>query len=233
MFLIRPHSTARKGRATGMPPLGARYFLLQTPNSRPSRMTRAAVVPRDGLPCGLVWKADKLFRPSSPLVLLRTRPCLPVTIPRSTQDRVDSWFAGLRGKETKMYRVLLLASALLGLTTVASAQQTSEAKLTSLLSRDLTGFKGKDAVMLMVEYPPGAVDPIHRHNAHAFVYVLEGTIVMQVKGGQSVTLNPGQTFYEGPDDVHVVGRNASTTAPARFVVFFVKDKGAPILIPVP
>jgi quercetin dioxygenase-like cupin family protein len=128
-----------------------------------------------------------------------------------------------------MYRVLLLASALLGLTTVASAQ-TPEAKVTPLLSRDLTGFAGKE---VMVEYPPGAVDPIHRHNAHAFVYVLEGTIVMQVKGGESVTLNPGQTFYEGPDDVHVVGRNASTTAPARFVVFFVKDKGAPILIPVP
>ena len=131
-----------------------------------------------------------------------------------------------------MYRVLLLTSALLGLTTVASAQ-TPEAKLTQLLSRDLTGFEGKEAMMLMVEYPPGAVDPIHRHNAHAFVYVLEGTIVMQVKGGESVTLNPGQTFYEGPDDVHVVGRNASTTAPARFVVFFVKEKGAPILIPVP
>src|SRR5262245_4367951 len=131
-----------------------------------------------------------------------------------------------------MYRVLLLASALLGLTTVASAQS-PEAKLTTLLSRDLTGSEGKEAVMLMVEYPPGTVDPIHRHNAHAFVYVLEGTIVMQVKGGESVTLNPGQTFYEGPGDVHVVGRNASTTAPARFVVFFVKDKGAPILIPVP
>ena len=131
-----------------------------------------------------------------------------------------------------MYRVLLLASALLGLTTVASAQ-TPEAKVTPLLSRDLTGFAGKEAMMLMVEYPPGAVDPIHRHNAHAFVYVLEGTIVMQVKGGESVTLNPGQTFYEGPDDLHLVGRNASATAPARFVVFMVKDKGAPILIPVP
>jgi quercetin dioxygenase-like cupin family protein len=131
-----------------------------------------------------------------------------------------------------MYRVLLLASALLGLTTVASAQ-TPEAKVTPLLSRDLTGFEGKEAIMLMVEYPPGAVDPIHRHNAHAFVYVLEGTIVMQVKGGESVTLNPGQTFYEGPDDLHLVGRNASATAPARFVVFMVKDKGAPILIPIP
>ncbi|WP_119270980.1 cupin domain-containing protein [Taklimakanibacter deserti] len=140
--------------------------------------------------------------------------------------------AGLTRKGKHRYRVLLLASALLGLTTVASAQN-PEAKLTSLLSRDLTGFEGKEAMMLSVEYPPGAVDPIHRHDAHAFVYVLEGTIVMQVKGGESVTLNPGQTFYEGPDDVHVVGRNASTTAPARFVVFFIKDRGAPILTPVP
>src|SRR5499433_3515782 len=108
-----------------------------------------------------------------------------------------------------------------------------EAKVTDLMSKDLPNFPGKEGLMITVDYPPGAVDPIHRHNAHAFVYVLEGTIVMQVKGGESVTLNPGQTFYEGPDDVHVVGRNASTTAPARFVVFFVKDKGAPILIPVP
>jgi quercetin dioxygenase-like cupin family protein len=131
-----------------------------------------------------------------------------------------------------MYRVLLLASVLLGLSTVASAQ-TPEAKVTPLLSRDLAGFEGKEAEMLTVEYPPGAVDPIHRHNAQAFVYVLEGTIVMQVKGGEQVTLNPGQTFYEGPDDVHVVGRNASTTSPAKFVVFFVKHKGAPILMPVP
>jgi quercetin dioxygenase-like cupin family protein len=83
-----------------------------------------------------------------------------------------------------------------------------------------------------VVYPPGAVDPIHRHNAHAFVYVLEGTIVMQVKGGKEVTLTPGQTFYEGPNDIHTVGRNASATKPAKFVVFFVKDKGAPILTPV-
>jgi len=85
--------------------------------------------------------------------------------------------------------------------------------------------------MLIVDYPPGSVDPIHRHNAHGFIYVLEGSIVMQVRGGKEVTLTPGQTFYEGPDDVHVVGRNASQTKPAKFVVFFVKDKGAPVLVP--
>ena len=106
-----------------------------------------------------------------------------------------------------------------------------EAKVTELLSKDLTSCPGKEGVMMIVDYPPGSVDPIHRHNAHAFVYVLEGSIVMQVRGGKEVTLTPGQTFYEGPNDVHVVGRNASKTKPARFVVFFVKDKGAPILMP--
>ncbi len=85
--------------------------------------------------------------------------------------------------------------------------------------------------MLTVVYPPGCVDPVHRHHAHGFIYVLEGSIVMQVKGGKEVTLKPGETFYEGPDDIHVVGRNASKTEPAKFVVFFVKDKDAPILVP--
>jgi quercetin dioxygenase-like cupin family protein len=107
-----------------------------------------------------------------------------------------------------------------------------EAKVTELMSKDLTNLPGKEGLMITVEYPPGSSDPIHRHNAHGFIYVLEGSVVMQVKGGKEVTLTPGQTFYEGPDDVHVVGRNASQTKPARFVVFFVKDKGAPVLVPV-
>ena len=106
-----------------------------------------------------------------------------------------------------------------------------EAKVTPLLSKDLTDLSGKEGLMITVEYPPGSSDPIHRHNAHAFVYVLEGSIVMQVRGGKEMTLTPGQTFYEGPSDVHVVGRNASQTKPAKFVVFLVKDKGAPVLLP--
>jgi quercetin dioxygenase-like cupin family protein len=106
-----------------------------------------------------------------------------------------------------------------------------DAKVTPLLSKDLTNFPGKEGLMITVEYPPGSSDSIHRHNAHAFVYVLEGSIVMQVRGGEEVTLTPGQTFYEGPSDVHVVGRNASQTKPAKFVVFLVKDKGAPVLVP--
>ena len=106
-----------------------------------------------------------------------------------------------------------------------------EAKVTQLFSKDMADFPGKEGVMITVEYPPGSIDPIHRHNAYSFVYVIEGTVIMQVRGGQEVTLGPGQTFYEGPNDVHVVGRNASQTKPAKFVAFFVKDKGAPVLIP--
>jgi quercetin dioxygenase-like cupin family protein len=109
--------------------------------------------------------------------------------------------------------------------------ETKKAKVTPLFSKDLPEFPGKEGVMITVEYPPGTIDPIHRHNADAFVYVLEGSIVMQVRGGKEVILTPGQTFYEGPEDIHVVGRNASQTKPAKFVVFLVKDKGAPVLVP--
>ena len=106
-----------------------------------------------------------------------------------------------------------------------------EAKVTDLMSKDLPNLPGKEGLMIIVDYPPGSMDPIHRHNANAFVYVLEGTIVMQVRGGKEVTLTAGQTFYEGPDDVHVVGRNASKIKPAKFVLVMVKDKGAPVLVP--
>lgn len=107
-----------------------------------------------------------------------------------------------------------------------------DAKVTPLMSKNLADYPGKEGLMITVVYPPGASDPIHRHNAHAFVYVLEGSIIMQVKGGKPVTLTPGQTFYEGPSDIHIVGRNASSTKPAKFIVFLLKDKDAPVLIPV-
>jgi len=115
---------------------------------------------------------------------------------------------------------------------MSGALVAQEAKVTQLLSKDLTNLPGKEGLMITVEYPPGGSDPIHRHNAYGFIYVLEGSVVMQVRGGKEMTLTPGQTFYEGPDDVHIVGRNASKTKPAKFVVFLVKDKGAPILVPV-
>src|SRR3981189_2207176 len=114
---------------------------------------------------------------------------------------------------------------------VSVTLEPKEAKVTPLLSKDLTDLSGKEGLMITVEYPPGSSDPIHRHNAHAFVYVLEGSIVMQVRGGKEMTLRPGQTFYEGPSNVHVVGRNASQTKAAKFVMFLVKDKGAPVLVP--
>ena len=114
---------------------------------------------------------------------------------------------------------------------MSSTLLAQEAKVTPVLSKDLTNLPGKEGVMITVEYPPGHSDQVHRHNAYAFVYVLEGSVVMQVRGGKEVTLTFGQTFYEGPDDVHVLGRNASQTKPAKFVVFFVKDKDAPVLVP--
>ena len=101
-----------------------------------------------------------------------------------------------------------------------------------LLSKDLADVPGRELSMISIEYPPGSTDPVHTHHAQALVYVLEGTIMMQVRGGAPVTLAPGQTFYEAPDDVHIVGRNASQTEPAKFLVFLVKDKGAPLLTPV-
>jgi len=141
-------------------------------------------------------------------------------------------------KETVMNKTLWLVLLFLMPATVmaqqpAAANQAPQAAVTQLTSKDLPDFAGKEVLMIVVDYPPGSVDPIHRHNAHAFVYVLEGSIIMQVKGGKEVTLTPGQTFYEGPNDVHVVGKNASQTKPAKFVVFFIKDKGAPVLVPVP
>lgn len=114
---------------------------------------------------------------------------------------------------------------------ISSMTVAQEAKVAQLMSKDLTECHGKEGVMITVDYPPGGKDPVHRHNAYAFVYVLEGSIVMQVRGGKEVTVNPGQTFYEGPNDVHVIGRNASQTKPAKFVVFLVKNKGAPVLVP--
>jgi quercetin dioxygenase-like cupin family protein len=105
------------------------------------------------------------------------------------------------------------------------------ATVTPLLSKDLSYVPGKELSMLTVEYAPGGSDPVYTHHAQALVYVLEGSIEMQVRGGEPVALTPGETFYEGPDDIHVVGRNASLTAPAKFLVFLVKDKGGPILVP--
>jgi quercetin dioxygenase-like cupin family protein len=145
-------------------------------------------------------------------------------------DPIGTLVPRARNERLIMLKEKIILVILLSLITGTVMAQ--EAKVTSLMSKDLKDFPGKEGLMITVEYPPGATDPIHRHNAHAFVYVLEGSIVMQLKGGKEVTLTPGQTFYEGPDDVHIVGRSADKTKPAKFVVFLIKDKGAPVLVPV-
>jgi quercetin dioxygenase-like cupin family protein len=127
-----------------------------------------------------------------------------------------------------MTTILVSVALLCLLTGTAMAQ---EPKVTSLLSKDLPENPGREVLVITVVHAPGGSSAIHRHNAHAFVYVLEGSVVMQLKGGNPVTLTPGQTFYEGPDDVHVVDRNASRTKPAKFLVVLIKDKGAPALVP--
>ena len=132
-------------------------------------------------------------------------------------------------------RVQYLALTLLlsvGLCLISGTATAQEPKVTPLMSKDLAEYPGKEALMITVEHAPGGSSAIHRHNAHAFVYVLEGSVIMQLKGGQQVTLTPGQTFYEAPDDVHLVDRNASSTKPAKLLVFLIKDKGAPALVPV-
>ena len=123
--------------------------------------------------------------------------------------------------------LVLAISALSTLSAVAA----EEASVIALMQKDVIEVPGRELSMITVNYPPGAVDPIHRHDAHALVYVLEGSIIMQVRGGKQVTLTPGQTFYEGPNDVHTVGRNASKTKPAKFLVILLKKKGADVVLP--
>ncbi|AHX13387.1 cupin [Dyella jiangningensis] len=137
----------------------------------------------------------------------------------------------------------MLAVMLLLVSGIATAEQASpetkavkqsgfEAKVVPLLTKALSDYPGKEVEMIEVEYPPGSVDPVHRHDAHGFIYVIEGSIMMGVQGGKPVTLTAGQTFYEGPNDVHTIGRNASKMEPAKFVVFLLKNRGAPVLTPV-
>ena len=126
-------------------------------------------------------------------------------------------------------RTTLVALALLCL--LAGTAMAQEAKVTSLMSKDLPESPGKEMLMIIVEHAPGGSNPAHRHNAHAMVYVLEGSVIMQLKGGKQVTLKPGQAFYEGPGDIHVIDRNASSTKPAKFLVVLIKEKGAPALVP--
>lgn len=131
-----------------------------------------------------------------------------------------------------MKRILCMLPvlALSCLTMARPAIAANDVSVKPLLTEPLPEYPGKEVEMIVVEYGPGGADPVHRHDAHGFIYVLEGSIVMGVKGGKEVTLKAGQTFHEGPDDIHTVGRNASKTRPAKFVVFLIKKQGAPILM---
>jgi quercetin dioxygenase-like cupin family protein len=131
-----------------------------------------------------------------------------------------------------MKHLTLISFAICSLFLVSGSVTAREAKVTSLMSQPVAGNPDKELLMIAVEYPPGAIDQVHRHNAQTLVYVLEGSIIMGVNGEKPVTLTTGQTFYEGPNDIHTVCRNASKKSPARFLVFFLKDKDAPVLIPV-
>jgi quercetin dioxygenase-like cupin family protein len=125
--------------------------------------------------------------------------------------------------------LLLLAFLITGPLVVTSPLMAQET-VTPLISKELAGASGKDVLMYTVDFPPGYSSPVHRHNAQLFLYVLEGSIVTQVKGGKEITLTPGQIYFEDPNDIHTVSRNASSTQPAKFLVFMVKKKGAPPLV---
>jgi quercetin dioxygenase-like cupin family protein len=137
----------------------------------------------------------------------------------------------MTAKRSNVVKISMAAFVACLLCAISIALSAPEPTVTALMTKELTNIPGKEAVMLTVDYAPGAADSIHRHNAHGFVYVLEGSVVEQVKGGSPVTLTAGQAFYEGPDDVHVVGRNASQTRPARILAILVKEKGTPALVP--
>jgi quercetin dioxygenase-like cupin family protein len=128
-----------------------------------------------------------------------------------------------------MKKLLILAPFLFGF--AHAAEPPHDAIVTPLMLKALGDIPGKEALVISVVYPPGSADPIHRHDAHAFVYVLEGSIIMQLRGGKEQTLVPGQTFYEGPTDVHIVGRNASNTKPAKFLVVLIKNRGTEVVLP--
>jgi quercetin dioxygenase-like cupin family protein len=157
---------------------------------------------------------------------------------RGGDERVESSVGGMPGcawrisaSGTESPRRQAMTKVLIALCLAAATAAAQEAKVTPLMTQELAGIDGKEGTLVMAEYAPGGSSAEHRHHAYAFVYVLEGAVVMQVKGGQEVTLGPGQTFHESPEDVHTVSRNASTTMPAKFLVFFVKQKGAPITVP--
>jgi quercetin dioxygenase-like cupin family protein len=174
--------------------------------------------------------ASDACRPAAPIALLEAG--APVAVERvdlATRTTASgSDFRTIRPGAVRYARSILAFVLLCATSGTALAQ---DVVVSELIAKSLPDFPGKQGLLITVDYAPGAADPVHRHDAHGFIYVLEGSVVMQVKGGPEVTLTPGQTFYENPTDVHVVGRNASQTRPARLLVFLLKPDGAPVLVP--
>jgi quercetin dioxygenase-like cupin family protein len=173
---------------------------------------------------------------------LSERTLVPGNDARLGETRFESWFSqparqipntSLRAAARTGRREQLMASSksMLALAFLITSTLMAQETITPLMSKDLQGVSGKEVLMYTVDFPAGFSSPVHRHNAQVSLYVLEGSVVMQVKGGKEITLTPGQTFYEGPNDIHVVSRNASSTKPAKFLVFLVKEKGAPLVVP--
>jgi quercetin dioxygenase-like cupin family protein len=130
-------------------------------------------------------------------------------------------------KEQKMSKMVLFLALALGSVLAVSGANAGTGKATTLMTKELPDFPGKEGMVEIVEFAPGEVSQPHRHNADLFVYVLEGSIITQVKGGNAETVHAGGVFYESPTDIHSVSRNASATQPAKLLVFYVKVKGAP------
>ncbi|MEO7728520.1 MAG: cupin domain-containing protein [Burkholderiales bacterium] len=131
--------------------------------------------------------------------------------------------------------ITAVATLFLLLPALAAAQSSGAAPQSSrkiLMVKDLPDFPGKEATVLIVEYPPGTSNPPHRHNGHVFLHVLEGQLNAQVKGGELTVLNPGSTYYESPTDIHIISRNPSSTVPAKAMIFLIHDQGAPLSTPV-
>ena len=106
-------------------------------------------------------------------------------------------------------------------------RHTKAGSVTRLMTQDLPDLPGKEGMIEIVDFAPGEASQVHRHNCDLFVYVLEGSVVTQLKGGSPQTVNTGGVFYESPTDIHIVSRNASETQPAKLAVFYVKAKGTP------
>ena len=152
---------------------------------------------------------------------------------------VPDTYKAMGGLETYLHgcgrrvssKLMLALAFLITSTLITISPLMAQETITPLMSHALAEVSGKEVLMYTVDFPPGFSSPVHRHNAQVSLYVLEGSVVMQVKGGKEITLRPGQSFYEDPNDIHVVSRNASSTKPAKFLVFLINKKGAPLVIP--